>query len=95
MVESNPGRIGGEPSSPAFFTRRVQSDGEEAAGMVVGGTRVDDSAALRERYDELRALGYGWGSALILASAPDVDLRLAQRLLERGCPQATAVRILL
>jgi hypothetical protein len=63
--------------------------------MVIGGSRVEDSEALRERYDELRAAGYGWGSALILASAPEVDLDLARRLLERGCPQATAVRILL
>jgi hypothetical protein len=63
--------------------------------MVIGSRRVDDSEALRERYDALRAAGYGWGSALILASAPDVDLELARRLLEQGCPQATAVRILL
>lgn len=63
--------------------------------MVVGSSRVEDSEALRERYDLLREAGYGWGSALILASAPDVDLDVARRLLERGCPQATAVRILL
>jgi hypothetical protein len=63
--------------------------------MRTGTARVEDAEALRERYDELRAAGYGWGSALILASAPDIDLVLARRLLERGCPQATAVRILL
>jgi hypothetical protein len=63
--------------------------------MVAGPTYEVDSEGVRERYDELRAAGYGWGSALLLARTPGVDLELARRLLVKGCPQATAVRILL
>jgi hypothetical protein len=95
LVEADPGRSGGEQLGLGFFTRiRGKSGGRESC-MVSGGTDVVDSEGVRERYDELRAAGYGWGCALILASSPGVDLDLARTLLARGCPQATAVRILL
>ena len=50
---------------------------------------------VRARYDELRRAGYLWGAALRLAESAEVDLDDARRLLALGCPQETAVRILL
>lgn len=55
---------------------------------------AEEKAELRRRYDALRRAGYAWGAALRLARSPDVDLRAARKLLARGCPQETAVRIL-
>ena len=59
------------------------------------GARAPEPGEVRWRYDELRAVGYRWGAALRLASTEGVDLMLARRLLVRGCPEPTAVRILL
>jgi hypothetical protein len=53
-----------------------------------------DKDEVRLRYDELRLAGYRWGAALRLAQSAEVDLDDARRLLELGCPQETAVRIL-
>jgi hypothetical protein len=50
---------------------------------------------VRARYDELRRAGYLWGAALRLAESAEVDLYDARRLLALGCPQETALRILL
>jgi hypothetical protein len=55
----------------------------------------DEEAIVRWRFDELVRAGYGWGSALKVAKRLDVDLHLATRLLETGCPTETALRILL
>jgi hypothetical protein len=49
----------------------------------------------RWRVQELERAGYGHGQAVELAGRPYVDLHLAIDLLERGCPPATALRILL
>jgi hypothetical protein len=49
----------------------------------------------RWRADELERAGYGPVDAAELASRQDVDLHLAIKLLVRGCPPSTAVRILL
>jgi hypothetical protein len=49
----------------------------------------------RLRLETLRRAGYGLRSALHLATAPDVDLELAERLARLGCPEETALRILL
>ncbi len=49
----------------------------------------------RWRANELERAGYETGEAAELAGRSDVDLHLAVGLLERGCPQATALRILL
>jgi hypothetical protein len=46
------------------------------------------------RFQRLRGAGYDEASASELAGRPDVDLHLAERLLRRGCPQSTALRIL-
>ena len=55
----------------------------------------EQEAVVRWRFDELVRSGYSWGSALRVAKRLDVDLRLAERLIETGCPTDTALRILL
>lgn len=50
---------------------------------------------LRWRLRTLLGAGYGYADAVALAMAGDVDLHAAARLIERGCPSALAVRILL
>jgi len=49
----------------------------------------------RWRAEELERAGYSSDEASELAPRPDVDLHHAVRLLERGCPTETALRILL
>ena len=49
----------------------------------------------RWRLAELLRAGYTWDQGVLLACQADVDLHLAIDLLERGCPPATALRILL
>jgi hypothetical protein len=48
----------------------------------------------RWRVDQLLQAGFDGEAALVLALDPDVDLRQAVSLLERGCPVDTALRIL-
>jgi hypothetical protein len=47
------------------------------------------------REEELERAGYDRDTARRLAEAPGVDLHLATKLLRRGCPEPTAVEILL
>ena len=47
------------------------------------------------REEELERAGYDRDTARQLAEAPSVDLHLATELLRRGCPEPTAVAILL
>ena len=47
------------------------------------------------RLEELRRAGYDERSALLLALRGEVDLHVATDLVRRGCPPATALRILL
>ena len=47
------------------------------------------------RREELERAGYDKRAALALALETSVDLHLAVDLLRRGCPQQTALRILL
>jgi hypothetical protein len=49
----------------------------------------------RWRAEELVRAGYEPSDAEALATAHEVDLHLAVRLLERGCPADLALRILL
>ena len=49
----------------------------------------------RWRVQELERAGYGTSDAAELAGRSYVDLHRAVRLLERGCPPETALRILL
>jgi hypothetical protein len=50
-------------------------------------------AVMRWRFEELLRAGYDAGSALIVAGHAEVDLHEAVRLVERGCPPALAVQI--
>lgn len=50
---------------------------------------------LRWRFRALVAAGYELEAAAVLASRVDVDLHRACDLVQRGCPAATALRILL
>jgi hypothetical protein len=59
---------------------------------------IDEAEAeliLRWRFDVLVKAGYDVGSALLLASHVEIDLHHASALVRRGCPQETALRILL
>lgn len=47
------------------------------------------------RVETLERAGYDPKTAELLAGNPDVDLHFAADLLRRGCPKATALRILL
>lgn len=47
------------------------------------------------RLEQLQAAGYPSVHAVVLSERTDVDLHLAIRLLEQGCPVETALRILL
>lgn len=49
----------------------------------------------RWRFSTLAVAGYELSDALRLALDTDVDLHAATSLVARGCPSATAVRILL
>jgi hypothetical protein len=54
-----------------------------------------DAEVLRWRYEELCRAGFETEDALIVAAALQIDLHLATKLLRRGCPPQTALRILL
>lgn len=61
-------------------------------------TALDTNEAtevLRWRLGRLAAAGYGLDDALVVASHVEIDLHRATELVERGCPPATALRILL
>jgi hypothetical protein len=47
------------------------------------------------RFEELLRVGFPHDAAWRLASDPQVDIRLAERLVAAGCPPATVQRILL
>jgi hypothetical protein len=49
----------------------------------------------RLRIETFRRLGYGLRASLLLAVSDDVDPALAERLSVLGCPEETALRILL
>ena len=47
------------------------------------------------RHEALARAGYDWEAATVLAHSHDVDLHRAIELLQRGCPKALALQILL
>jgi hypothetical protein len=47
------------------------------------------------RSESLERVGYDAESAAVLAASHEIDLHLAMRLLERGCPVDLALQILL
>jgi hypothetical protein len=54
-----------------------------------------EAAVLEWRIETLMRAGFDAEGSFDLAFNKDVDLHSAVRLVERGCPPATAVRILL
>jgi hypothetical protein len=50
---------------------------------------------LRWRLSTLAAAGYDLDDAVVLATNVEIDLHRAIELVRRGCPSATALRILL
>ena len=59
----------------------------------VGAVEIDH--VRRWRFDELLRAGYDIADAADVALRTDIDLRWAVRLVQRGCPSATAARIAL
>jgi len=55
----------------------------------------EDERVLLGRVDALERAGYAEEAAVAVALRRDIDLHRAVDLLARGCPQATALRILL
>lgn len=56
---------------------------------------VSDAAVFDWRFETLLHAGYAPAEAWRLATSKEVDVRLAERLLDQGCPASTAIRILL
>jgi hypothetical protein len=50
---------------------------------------------LRWRFDVLIRVGFDIEEAAVIAANVEVDLHAAEDLLRRGCPSATALRILM
>ena len=59
----------------------------------VGPVEID--YVRRWRFDELLRAGYDIADAAEVALRTDIDLHWAMRLVQRGCPSATAARIAL
>ena len=59
------------------------------------GKVTENDPVRRWRLQQLKRAGYLPWDALVLSLRPDVDLHLASKLLENGCPTETAMRILL
>jgi hypothetical protein len=72
-------------------TRRVLKELEAAVQQM----EDEDLAILAWRMNTLDRAGYSEIDVVLLASSREVDLHLAVDLVERGCPPATAARILL
>ena len=56
-------------------------------------TEVEE--VLRWRFTMLLRAGYGTGDALAIAANAKIDLHVAEDIVRRGCPPATAAQILL
>jgi hypothetical protein len=54
----------------------------------------DSASVVRWRFERLMDAGYAPEAASVLADRVEIDLHAAVRLVRRGCPPATAVRIL-
>ena len=87
---------------------KITLQGENQAGIVAESQKTMTAAELQDldfdteaervllwREEELERAGYDRDTARQLAEAPGVDLHLATQLLRRGCPESTAVAILL
>jgi hypothetical protein len=62
---------------------------------VAAPKQLERSAIVSWRFQALLRAGYSWDAATRLAVSPEVDLHVALELLERDCPEPTALKILL
>jgi hypothetical protein len=87
---------------------KITLQGDNRTGLVAESQSTMTAAELQDldfdteaervllwREEELERAGYDRDTARRLAEAPGVDLHLATKLLRRGCPEPTAVEILL
>jgi hypothetical protein len=63
-------------------------------GTLEQAARRDSPSVVRWRFDRLRDAGYDRNEASFVAKRVEIDLHAAVDLVSRGCPPATAVRIL-
>ena len=65
--------------------------------MTAADTEIRDETQQIEawRAEALERAGYGARDAAAIAARQDIDLHLATDLLEMGCPEDLAIRILL
>ncbi len=55
---------------------------------------IEAAEIARWRLAELLRAGYTWDQGVLIAARSEIDLHLAIELLRKGCPPATALRIL-
>lgn len=77
--------------------RRTRTAHEEGGGAMIAEEVVgsEHDQVVEWRKEELQRAGYSAHSAELLAERLDVDLHRAIELLKSGCPEETALRILL
>ena len=56
--------------------------------------QLDRQEIVAWRFHELLEAGYSWDGSARLAVDAEIDLHVALDLLEHGCPETTALRIL-
>ena len=85
-------------SEPVVQLTRITADEAFTIMTTAQFIQLDTDEAtqvLRWRLNRLTAAGYDLDDAVVLASNVEIDLHDAAELVRRGCPSATAVRILL
>ena len=76
--------MSGDPTLQAVETEAAEETAPDPAARVLGW-----------RIEQLIAVGFDSDAALVLALDRSVDLHEATELVRRGCPPATAFRILI
>jgi hypothetical protein len=84
--------MAGRPVNAVFTSMEASIQLEE---RVERTPVVSDEEVLLWRAEILERAGYGARAVLLLATDKSVDLHQAVGLLEAGCPQVTALNILL
>ena len=87
---------------------QITLQGENRGGVAAESMKTMTAAELQDldfdteaervllwREEELERAGYARDAARQLAECTSVDLHLATELLRRGCPESTAIQILL
>ena len=81
-----------------LWRRFIEYMGNKEKTMAAAEVQIEETESVRVqqwRAEELEKVGYDPISAVELAARPDVDLHLAIRLVQQGCPPETALRILI